>query len=125
MRRPETHGQTERANGTVDDALQHSVSLTMTDWDECLSLVQFAVDDAWQETVQETAHFLNFGRHPGPQFTMGLPSAHKVKVQNPAAGELAIKLQQLNAGAVRFMFAALNQERSITMTLNALKLHIK
>lgn len=61
VRRPETDGQTERANRTIEDVLRHFVSPTMTVWDEHLSLVQFAINSAWQEMVQETPHFLHFG----------------------------------------------------------------
>ncbi|KAL0047955.1 hypothetical protein WJX82_004152 [Trebouxia sp. C0006] len=40
----------------------------------------FAINNAWQETAQETPHFLNFARHPRTSLTVGLPSAHKVEV---------------------------------------------
>ena len=76
-----------------------------------MSLVPFAINNAWQETVQETHHFLNFDRNPRTPLTVGLPSAHKVEVKNPAAGELAIKLQQLTARAKKFMFAAQQRQK--------------
>lgn len=63
-RHPQTDGQTERANRIAEDVLRHFNSPTMADWDQHLSLVQFAINNAWQETVQETPHFLSFGLHP-------------------------------------------------------------
>ena len=109
-RRPETDGQTERTNRTLEDVLRHFISPTMIDWDQHLSLVQFAINNAWQETVHETPHFLNFGRHPRTPLTIGLPSAQPT-VKNPAAGELASKMQQLTARAKKFMFAAQQRQK--------------
>ena len=36
----------------------------MTNWDELLVSAQFAVNNAWQESVQNTPFYLNHGRHP-------------------------------------------------------------
>jgi len=46
-RRPETDGQTERTNRLIEDIFRHFVSPTMTDWDEHLILVQFAINHPW------------------------------------------------------------------------------
>ena len=109
-RRPETDGQTERTKRTLEDVLRHFISPTMTDWGLQLSLVQFAINNAWQETVHKTPHFHNFGRHPRTPLTIGLPSAQPT-VRNPAAGELASKMQQLTATAKKFMFAAQQRQK--------------
>ncbi len=61
--------------------------------------------------MQETPHFLNFGRHPRTPLTVGLPSARKLEVKNPDAGELAIKMQQSTARAKKFMFAAQQRQK--------------
>ena len=61
---PWSDGQTERANRLIEDVLRHFVSADMLDWDKHLSSVQFAINNAWQETVQETPMSLNHGRHP-------------------------------------------------------------
>ena len=107
-RRPETDGQTERNNRTVENVLRHFISSTMIDWDQDLSLVQFAINNAWQEIVRETPHFLNFGRHPRTPLTIGLPSAQPT-AKNPA--ELASEMQQLTARANKFMFAAQQRQK--------------
>ena len=59
-RHPQTDGQTERVNRVIEDVLRHFVSPNMTDWDRCLA--QFAINNAWHETVQQTPFFLNHGR---------------------------------------------------------------
>ena len=65
-------------------------------------MVQFAIDNSWQETVQETPHFLNFGRHPKTSLTVGLPS-RQLPVLNFASGELSTQMQNLTARAKKFI----------------------
>jgi hypothetical protein len=61
---PQSDGQTERMNRTLEDMLRHYVSPTQTDWNEHLSMVEFAYNNARQESTQETPFFLNYGFHP-------------------------------------------------------------
>ena len=61
---PQTDGQTERANRVLEEMLRHYVSPTHTDWDEHLDMAEFAINDAWQESVKETPFMLNYGQHP-------------------------------------------------------------
>jgi len=44
--------------------LRHYVSPTHDDWDEHLDMAEFAINDAWQESVQETPFMLTYGQHP-------------------------------------------------------------
>ena len=60
---PQTGGQTERSNCTIEDMLRNFVGADMSDWDRHLALIHFAIDNAWQESVQNTPFFLNHGRH--------------------------------------------------------------
>jgi len=61
---PQTDGQTERANRVLEEMLRHYVSPTHDDWDEHLDMVEFAINDAWQESVHETPFMLTYGQHP-------------------------------------------------------------
>ena len=71
---PQTDGQTERMNSnrTVEDMLRHFVSPTRTHWDELLVHAQFAINDAQQESVQNTPFYLNHGRHLRPPLSVSL-----------------------------------------------------
>ena len=69
---PQTDGQTERMNRTVEDMLRHVLPPTMTNWDELLVHAQFAIDDAWQESVQNTPFYLGHGCHPRTFFSASL-----------------------------------------------------
>ena len=51
---PQTDGQIARANRVLEEMLRHYVSPTHDDWDEHLDMAEFAINDAWQESVQET-----------------------------------------------------------------------
>ncbi len=51
-------------NRIVEDMLRHFVSPTMTNWGELLVHAQFAFNNAWQESVQNTPFYLNHGCHP-------------------------------------------------------------
>ena len=101
-------GQTERTNRFLEDVLRHFVSADMRDWDTHLSHVQFAMNDAWQESVQETPFFLNRGRHPKSPLTVNLPDR---PVINPAAGEFADHIRSLIARTRRCMLAAQQRQK--------------
>ena len=60
----DVNGQTERANRTLEEMLRQYVSPLHDDWDEHLDMAEFAINDAWQESVQETPFMLNYGQHP-------------------------------------------------------------
>ena len=76
---PQTDGQTERANRVLEQMLRQYVSPTHDDWDDHLDMIEFAVNDAWQESVQETPFMLNYGQHPlnflSMQTHSGVPAA--------------------------------------------------
>lgn len=105
---PWSDGQTERTNRLLEDVLRHFVSADMQDWDCHLKTVQFAINNAWQESVQETPMFLNRGRHPKTPLTVKLPSK---PVANPAAGAFAAAMRTHIARAKRCMMAAQQRQK--------------
>ena len=84
----------------------------MADWDQHLSLVQFANNNARQETVQETPHFPSVGLHPKTPLMVGLPARDPAK--NPTAG--ADEMQCLTSRAKKFNLAAQQQQKKVGMT---------
>ena len=82
---PQTDGQTERMNRTLEDMLRHYVNPRGTNWDEFLPAVEFAVNSAWQESVRAQPFFLNYGRHPrgptGPRVESGVPNARDTRIK--------------------------------------------
>lgn len=61
---PETDGQTERANRTMEEMLRAFVHPRQDDWDEYLPLVEFAYNNSVNATTKFTPFFMNYGRHP-------------------------------------------------------------
>lgn len=43
--------------------LRHVVNPEHNDWDEHLSMMEFVINDAWQESTCETLFMLNYGQH--------------------------------------------------------------
>lgn len=89
------------------------MSPAINDWGEHLRLVQIAVNHAWQDMVSELHCLLIFGRQRclRTPLTVGFPSACSMEVTSPAAGELAVKMQQLTPTAKKFMFAAQQRQK--------------
>ena len=61
---PQTDGQTERSNRTLEDMLRAYVNYAQDNWDEKLIAVEFAVNNSTQESTGFTPFYLNSGQHP-------------------------------------------------------------
>ena len=85
---PETDGQTERMNRIVEEVLRAYVGHTQTDWAKWLPVVQFAINNSWQESVRNTPFFLNHGRHPRLPTLVEMP-----EVKLPAAESFATTMR--------------------------------
>ncbi|KAJ9523973.1 hypothetical protein QJQ45_022376 [Haematococcus lacustris] len=70
---PETDGQTERVNRVIEEMLRHFIRPDQRDWAEYLPLVEFAINNAWQESVRSTPFYLNYGYHPRLAELLDLP----------------------------------------------------
>lgn len=69
----------------------------MIDWDLHLCTAQFAMDNAWHETIQQTPSFLNHGRAPKTLLDNIIP--HRPVLDNPISCTFAWRLQQIVAKA--------------------------
>ena len=61
---PQTDGQTERANRTIEDMLRAYVSWEQDDWDQHLTAAEFAYNNSVQASTGCTPFYLNAGQHP-------------------------------------------------------------
>lgn len=61
---PQTDGQTERMNKVLEDMMRHYITPKMDTWDVMLPVLEFAINNSWQESIQDTPFYLNYGRHP-------------------------------------------------------------
>ena len=61
---PQLDGQTECANRVLETMLRRYVNPGHDDWEEHWDTAEFAINAAWQESVQQMPFMLNFGQHP-------------------------------------------------------------
>jgi hypothetical protein len=109
---PQTDGQTERMNRILEDALRHYVSPTQTDWDLYLALLEVAVNNAVQDSTNETPFMLNYGQHPHTPLTLDVP-VRSAPAQN-MAGDMRVRL----ADAKRSLQSAHRTDSANKLTRN-------
>ena len=77
---PQSDGQTERTNRTLEEVLRHYVGPTQEDWDLKLPCAEFAINNAMKRATGHSPFYLNYGRHPrGPATAVvdtHLPAVH-------------------------------------------------
>jgi Reverse transcriptase (RNA-dependent DNA polymerase)/RNase H-like domain found in reverse transcriptase/Integrase zinc binding domain/Chromo (CHRromatin Organisation MOdifier) domain/gag-polyprotein putative aspartyl protease len=78
---PQTDGQTERMNRTMEEMLRAYVNPQMDNWEEFLPLVQHAYNDSVQASTSYTPYMAAYGHEPKDPLT---PSAHS---RNPSVIE--------------------------------------
>jgi len=61
---PQSDGQTERANRTIEDMLRAYVSKQQNDWDQHLTAIEIAYNNSRQASTGFSPFFLNSGQHP-------------------------------------------------------------
>jgi len=61
---PQTDGQTENVNKTIEQMLTHYVNYARDDWDEWLPTLEFAYNDAHQDSIGMTPFYCDLGMHP-------------------------------------------------------------
>jgi hypothetical protein len=108
---PQTDGLTERVNRILEDMLRHYVSPTQDDWDFYLCLVEFAYNNAWQESIQTTPFILNYGQHPLTPLNIGINRWHV-----PTAKGLVQSMSSIMQEAKKHLLAAQNRQKSYADT---------
>jgi hypothetical protein len=103
---PQTDGQTERANRVMEDVIRHYVAPDGQDWDEHLSLAEFAVNNAYHAAIDSTPFFLNHGQHPR------LPGHPDVISKVPRALGVNRRMQELWARAKSCLQAAADRAKA-------------
>ena len=73
---PQTDGQTERVNQTLEQYLRCYVAELQDDWSRLLSSAEFAYNNAAHEGTKASPFYLEYGRHPrsGPTLIKELKS---------------------------------------------------
>ena len=104
---PQSDGQTERMNRVLEDMLGHYVNPKQDNWDELLPAAEFAVNNAFQESIQDTPFYLNNGRHPRLPSDLALDLKPK---KDPAAYDFVGNIEKALTRA-RFCLQAAQQRQ--------------
>ena len=61
---PQTDGQTERMNKVLEDMLRHYITPKQDNWDDMLPILEFAINNSYQDSIKDTPFYANYGKHP-------------------------------------------------------------
>ena len=87
---PQTDGQTERSNRTLEEALRAYVNWRQTDWDVHLSALEISINNARNSSTGFTPFYLNSGQ----EIRLPLDGAVPVAGKNPVASDRILRLHQ-------------------------------
>jgi hypothetical protein len=104
---PQSDGQTERMNRTLEEMLRHYVSPIHTDWDTHLSQLEFAFNNSLQASSKHTPFFLNTGQHPLT------PLGDIAQTNNPAARTLVEDWSTRVSRAIQYLNTARNRMKQL------------
>jgi hypothetical protein len=104
---PQTDGQTERTNATLEQYLRCFVNHQQDDWSELLALAEFSYNNTVHSSTNQTPFFALNGYHP--RFSVHIP---RVASRNPKASERLKVLKQVQEDLMfHIKSAQANQER--------------
>ena len=89
---PQTDGQTERANRTIEEMLRAYVNKRQNDWDCHLTAVEIAYNNSRQASTGYSPFFLNTGQHPQLPLSLAASARLERSSSNASAEQL---LEQL------------------------------
>ncbi|KAJ9518380.1 hypothetical protein QJQ45_010282 [Haematococcus lacustris] len=108
---PQTDGQTERANRTLEDMLRNFVSPHHDDWDQHLTAAEFAYNASVQASTGYSPFRLNSGQEPHTPLTLAAPHV-SVPGDNESAAAYVHRMAADLASATHHLVKA--QERQTT-----------
>jgi hypothetical protein len=103
---PQSDGQTERTNATLEDMLRHWVGPQLDDWDQALDCAEFAINNAKSESVQDTPFRLNYGQDPLT------PLSIEAETDVPSAADFVSKIAEATRRAKTALVAARARQKA-------------
>jgi hypothetical protein len=104
---PQTDGQTERANRTLEDMLRAYVNYKQNDWDEHLVAAEIACNNAVQLSTGYSPFYLSNGQHPNIPITNAIPNETK----NVNANEAMERMKETLMKAKENLLAAQQRQK--------------
>jgi hypothetical protein len=96
---PQSDGQTNRVNQTLETYVRHYVSIELNDWDTLLSCAKFAYNAAYHESIRLTPFKFNFG------YNSRTLVGEVVEVLHPASAAIVERLPSTLSLARRCLIA--------------------
>jgi len=90
---PQSDGQTERVNQTLEQYLWIYCDYQQNDWHQLLPLAEFVYNNTQNSSTRVSPFFANYGYHPRCSITVTMPEP----TTNPTAEDLVDKLQAIQA----------------------------
>ncbi|KAL3693385.1 hypothetical protein R1sor_007036 [Riccia sorocarpa] len=114
---PQTDGQTERANRTIEDMLRAFTMEEQENWDNLLPLVEFAYNNCINSSTRTTPFFLMYGEHPlTPTGLLGGGSSSSVSTKVEAVNQFVRRIQEGVAKAKLKLQIAQNRQKQYVDT---------
>jgi hypothetical protein len=91
-------------NRVLEDMLRHYIDPSQTDWDQHLSIAEFAINNAYHEGMKATPFWLNNFKHPRTPLSLHLKSPTSVEARQLAdrlVDDLKIAKQSLRSAQQR------------------------
>ena len=85
---PQTDGQTEKQNSTIEVYLRAFVNLEQNDWVRLLPMAEYAYNNAKNASTDHMPFELNFGYHPCISFEEDIGPCSRLKSADELANEL-------------------------------------
>jgi hypothetical protein len=117
---PQTDGQTEKVNKVLEDYLRYYVNEHQNDWDNYLSLAEFAYNNSLHASTNNTPFRLNYNFDPltplsflsEPHQTMRQQLLHNTITKCPGATTFTNNLQNILENAKKFLQAAQQRQKA-------------
>ena len=85
---PQTDGQTERTNRTLEDMLRSYVNFEQDNWDQFLVAAEISINNSQQASSKYSPYYLNYQRHPLFPLSQGTrPPTNESQSKNPSSGQ--------------------------------------
>ncbi|KAL3701254.1 hypothetical protein R1sor_019276 [Riccia sorocarpa] len=109
---PQTDGQTERENRTIEDMLRAFTMEGQESWDNLLPLVEFAYNNSTNSSTSVSPFFLMYGEHPlTPAALLGRSSLTPITTKVEAVNEFVNRIQEGVARAKTKLQIAQNRQK--------------
>lgn len=86
---PQTDGQTERTNRTLEQMLRFFVNYKQDNWDDLLPALEFAVNNTTQSSTKNSPFYLNYGFDPRTPHSLLHPGISPVPAVNDYLTEIS------------------------------------